>query len=292
MPNIEQQYYKRKKNKLFVSLFISLFLMFLLLGIFGLLVMNAGYLNNYFKEQLTLTVYFKSQTPRAEIKQMEKSLKNDTLVKSVIFVSKEKAAERAKEILGDDFIAVLGENPLQDNIEVRLHGKYVNDRIFSDFRDRLLQQGFVDDVVYEKTILTALNRNVKKIGTFILIFSIILLIIIYFTVRNTVRLSIYNRRHVIKTMQLVGAPEGFIMRPYLIAYSLLGLFSGLAAAALLVFASWKLQSYFPAFQLIMHQTQFYVLMAGLILFAFLMSLFTGFFAARSVLRMHTDDIHF
>jgi cell division transport system permease protein len=292
MNNIEKQYYKRKKSKLFFSLFVSLFLMFLLLGIFGLLILNAGYLNNYFKEQLTLSVYFKDDTPRSEIKKIEKSLKNDTLVKKVIFVSKEKAAERAKEILGDDFIAVLGENPLQDNVEIRLHAPYVNEKIFSDLRDRLLQNKYVDDVVYEKTILDALNRNVRKIGIFILVFSFILLIIIYYTVRNTVRLSIYNRRHVIKTMQLVGAPEGFIMRPYLISYSLLGLFSGLAAVGVLVFASWKLQFYFPALHLVLTNTYFYLLLGGLILFSFLISITTGFFAARSVLRMHTDDIHF
>ncbi len=290
--SIEKQYYTRKKNRLFVSLFISLFLMFLLLGIFGLLVLNAGYLNNYFKEQITLTVYFKDKTPRAEIKLIEKRLKNDTLVKSVVFISKEKAAERAKEILGDDFIAVLGENPLQDNVEIHLHGKYVNDRIFSDFRDKLLQNKYVDDVVYEKTILSVLNRNVKKIGTFLLIFSLILLVIIYYTVRNTVRLSIYNKRHVIKTMQLVGAPEGFIMRPYLISYSILGFLAGLAAVAVILLIAWKLRSYFPAFRLILHQSHFYLLMAGLVLFAFLISITTAFFASRSVLRMHADDIHY
>jgi len=288
----EQRYYSRKKGKLYVSLFISLFLMFFLLGIFGLLLLNAEYLNNYFKEQLTITVYFKDGTPRSEIKLMEKKLKNDTLVKDVVFISKKKAAERAKEVLGEDFIAVLGENPLQDNLELHLHGRYVSDDVIEKFRDKLMQNKYTDDVVYEETILNLLNRNVKKIGTFLLIFSLILLLIIYYTVRNTVRLSIYNRRHVIKTMQLVGAPEGFIMRPYLITYSLLGLGAGLAAALAIGLGAMKLQEYFPGFQIILKQSHFYLLLGGLVLFGLFISLFTGFFATRSVLRMHPDDIHF
>jgi len=290
--SIEKQYYSQKKNRLYFSLFISLFMMFFLLGIFGLLILNAEYLNNYFKEQLTVTVYFKDGTPRNEIKLVEKKLKNDTLVKNVVFISKEKAAERAKEVLGDDFLAVLGENPLQDNLELHLHGKYVNDDIMENFRDKLLQQKYVDDVVYEKTILDLLNRNVKKIGTFLVAFSLVLFLIIYFTVRNTVRLSVYNKRYVIKTMQVVGAPESFIMRPYLITYSLLGLAAGLAAALALSAGALKLQEYFAGLQIILKQSQFYLLLAGLVLFGFLVSLITGFFATRSVLRMHADDIHF
>ncbi len=290
--NFEKKYYSRKKNRLYVSLFISLFMMFFLLGLFGLLLINANYLNNYFKEQLTITVYFKNNTPRAEIKKVEKSLKTDTLVKDIIFISKEKAAEHAKEILGEDFIAVLGENPLQDNLEVHLHGRYVNENIFKDFRSRLMQKNSVDDVVYEKTILTLLNRNVKKIGTVLLIFSLILLLIVFYTVRNTVKLNIYNKRHVIKTMQLVGASEGFIMRPYLVTYSILGLAAGILAVVVIWAGSYKLVDFFPAFQIIIQQSTFYILLIGIVLFSWLVSFTSGFFAARSVLRMHTDDIHF
>ncbi|NPA42413.1 MAG: hypothetical protein GXO27_00065 [Chlorobi bacterium] len=287
----EHTYYNRKRSWMFFWLAVSLYFMFLLVGIFGVLVLNARYLNNYFKEQLTITVYFEHGTPRERIKTLEKQLKTDTLVKEVRFVSKEKAAERAKEILGEDFIAVLGENPLQDNIEVHLHGRYVEDAIVGRFRDRLLREEGVEDVVYEKTILSMLNRNVKKIGTVLLGVSAVLLFLIYFNVRNTVRLSVYNRRHVIKTMQIVGAPEGFILRPFVLTYALLGLAAGLAAAGTLAFLAWKLQTYFPGLQIILSDTQFYLLLGGLVLTALLLSLSTGFFAARAVLRMKWDDIY-
>jgi len=285
-------YYRQKKGRLYISLFISLYLLFLLLGILGLLILNAEYLNNYFKEQLTVTVYFKDGTPRSQIKLAEKKLKNDTLVKDVIFISKEKAARKAREILGDDFLAVLGENPLQDNIELHLHGRFVTEEYLEKFRDNLLKNKYVDDVVYEQTILRLLNKNVKKIGTLLLIFSALLIFIIYYTVRNTVRLSIYNRRHIIKTMQLVGAPEGFILRPYVITYALLGLAAGAAAAFTITLTAVKVRRYIPGFSLILKQSHFYLLLAALAVTAFLLSLITGYFATRSVLRMHPDDIHY
>ncbi|NPA46337.1 MAG: hypothetical protein GXO24_03890 [Chlorobi bacterium] len=288
----EQRYYARKRYRLVLSLLVSLYFMFLLLGILGLLILNAEHLNNYFKEQLTITVYFADGTPRKSIKLVEKELKTDTLVKEVIFISKEKAAERARAILGEDFITVLGENPLQDNLEIHLHGRFVTDGIIENFKKRLLQNPRVEDVVYEKTILSVLNRNVKKISTVLLIFSLILLLIIYFTVRNTVRLSVYNRRYVIKTMQLVGAPEGFILRPYVWTYGGLGLLAGGGAALTIWAAAWKLHTLFPAFELIMQKEEFYFLLGGLVVAGFLLSLVTGYLAAKSILRMNPDDIHY
>ncbi len=289
--NIEQQYIKSRKQRLFLSLFINLYLMLVLLGIFAVITLNAGHLNNYFKEKLTLTVYFKEGTARNKIKAVEKQLKNDSLVKSVIFISKEKAAEKAKQILGQDFINVLGENPLQDNIELHFYGQYVNDSIARKFKEKMLQNPTVDDVVYEKAIMHLLNRNIQKIGMVILIFGVFLFFIIYFAIRNTVKLSVYNKRFTIKTMQLVGASEGFIMRPFLYKYSLTGFLAGLLAAVT-VFLIFNYAQAFLELDVFRIGLYYYTLLAALVLFAVFISLMTSFWATRSILRMNTDDIHY
>ncbi len=288
--SIESQYYNHRRQRLFMLLALNLYLLLVLLGFFAVLIFNAKHLNNYFKEKLTLTVYFKDGTPRSSIKLLEKQLKNDTLVKSVVFVSKEKSAEKAKKILGEDFIAVLGENPLQDNVELHLYGKYVNDSLVRRFKERLLQNRIVDDVAYEKAIMNLLNRNMKKIGTFILVFGLILLFIIYFSIRNTVRLSIYNKRFTIKTMQLVGATEGFIMRPFLWKYAVTGIITGIAAAASIHAIFYYIDHYIRA-DLFRNGKLYWIVLISLVLFSPLIVLITTYFSGRKILRMHTDDIH-
>ncbi len=289
--NIEQQYIKSRKQRLFLSLFINLYLMLVLLGIFAVIILNARHLNNYFKEKLTLTVYFKEGTPRNKIKAVEKQLKNDTLVKSVIFISKEKAAEKAKNILGQDFINVLGENPLQDNIELHFYGQYVNDSIAGMFKEKMLQNPAINDVVYEKAIMHLLNRNVQKIGIIILAFGAVLFLIIYFAIRNTVKLSVYNKRFTIKTMQLVGASEGFIMKPFLLTYSFTGLVAGFLAAVTVYFIFYYVQAYLDL-EIFRSGIYYYSVLILLVFFAVFINLFTSFRATRSVLRMHSDDIHY
>jgi len=290
--NYDKQYYTYRRNSLYLSLFMSLFLMLLLLGLFGVILINAEYLNRYFKEKFTLTVYYKSGTPRSIIKQEEKRLKSDTLVKEVIFVSKEKAAEKAKELLGEDFIAVLGENPLQDNLEIHLHAPYVNEETIKDFKDRLMHNKHIDEVNYEQTVLDLLDRNVRKIGMITLGISILFLIVILLLIRNTVKLSIQTKRHIIKTMQLVGASPGFIMRPFLWKNTLTGLLAGLAASGVIWGGLHYVSRYLQALDIAALQNKTLMMLAALTFFGMLLSFITTYFAARRILRMRTEEVHF
>ncbi len=290
--NYDKQYYTYRRNSLYLSLFVSLFLMLFLLGLFGVILINAEYLNRYFKEKFTLTVYYKSSTPRSVIKQDEKRLKADTLVKEVVFISKEKAAERAKELLGEDFIAVLGENPLQDNLEIHLHAPYVNERTVKAFKERLMHNPHIDEVAFEETVLDLLDRNVRKIGMVTVVISALFLIVILFLIRNTVKLSIQTKRHIIKTMQLVGASPGFIMRPFLWKNTLTGLLAGLAASGVIWGGLHYVSRYLQALDIAGLQRKTLMMLGALVLFGILLSFVTTYFAARRILRMRTEEVHF
>ncbi len=288
----DSQYYVYKRNNLYFSLFVSLFLMLFLVGAFGVLLINGEYLNRYFKEKFTLTVYYKSGTARSEIKKDEKRLKADTLVREVVFISKERAAQKAKQILGQDFVAVLGENPLQDNLEIHFKAPYVDEQIIKRFKDRLMQNPHVDEVSYEKTVLELLTRNLRKIGMITLGFAVIFLFVILYLIKNTVKLSLYSKRHLIKTMQLVGASEGFIMRPFLLKNMLIAAVSGLLAAL----GVWYLLEWFANYLgglnlgYVRHNTMFWLLLLWITGIFF--TLITTYFSARRILRMREEEIHF
>ncbi len=290
--NVEKQYTRYRKQNLYITLFISLFLMLFLLGVFGVLLINANHLNKYFKEKFTITVYFKQGTPVAVIKKTEKKLKNDTLVKDIVFISKERAAEKAKEILGEDFIEILGTNPLQDNLEIHLNARYVNDSIVKNFSSKLQKNKQISEVAYEQAVLDLLNKNIRQIGIIIMGLGLVLLFIIWLLIRNTVRLSIYNRRHIIKTMQLVGAPEGYIIRPIVWKNMLTGLLASVTAGASIYAALYYLKKYFQGLTFLSGLETYLYLFGGLIVFSLIITVFTSYFATRRILRMHADDIHF
>ncbi len=290
--NVEKQYTRYRKQNLYITLFVSLFLMLLLLGIFGILIINANHLNQYFKEKFTITVYFKQGTPVATIKKTEKRLKTDTLVKDIVFISKERAAEKAKEILGEDFIEILGTNPLQDNLEIHLNARFVNDSIVKNFTRNLQKNKHIQEVAYEQAVLDLLNKNIRKIGIIILGLGLVLLFIVWLLIRNTVSLSIYNRRHIIKTMQLVGAPESYIIRPIVWKNMITGLLASVLAGASLYAGLFYLKKYFEGLTFLSGLNTYLYLFGGLIIFSLVITLLTSYFATRRILRMHADDIHF
>ncbi len=288
----DSQYYVYKRNNLYFSLFVSLFLMLFLVGAFGVLLINGEYLNRYFKEKFTLTVYYKPGTARSEIKKDEKRLKADSLVREVVFISKERAAQKAKQILGQDFVAVLGENPLQDNLEIHFKAPYVDEQIIKRFKDRLMQNPHVDEVSYEKTVLELLTRNLRKIGMITLGFALIFLLVILYLIKNTVKLNIQSKRHLIKTMQLTGASEGFIMRPFLLKNTLTATLAGLAAGLTVWYLLELFAHYLSGLNLdyIRRNTMLWLLIlwvAGVVF-----TLMTTYFSARRILRMREEEIHF
>ncbi len=288
----DSQYYVYKRNNLYFSLFVSLFLMLFLVGAFGVLLINGEYLNRYFKEKFTLTVYYKSGTSRTAIKKDEKQLKSDTLVREVVFISKERAAQKAKQILGQDFIAVLGENPLQDNLEIHFKAPYVDEQIIKHFKDRLMQNPHVDEVTYEKTVLELLTRNLRKIGMVTLVFALIFLLVILYLIKNTVKLNIQSKRHLIKTMQLTGASEGFIMRPFLLKNTLTATVAGLASGLAVWYMLEWFANYLNGLKLDYVRRNTLIWLGLLWLAGIVFTLITTYFSARRILRMREEEIHF
>lgn len=234
MKNKETGFSKAKLTGSYLTLVISVSLVLFLLGILGLVIINTKELSDYFKESLSFSVILGDETREPDIRMLQKDLDAKSYVKSTEYVSKDQAAVKMKEDLGEDFISFLGDNPLPPSIDVYLLASYTNPDSVAKIEKYILQYPFVKEVWYEDSLLFLINENVRKISLFLLIISSFLFLIAVTIISNTIRLAIYSKRFLIRTMQLVGATRSFIRKPFLKRSIYHGLLAALIAMILLM----------------------------------------------------------
>jgi cell division transport system permease protein len=232
--NKETGFSKAKLGGSYLTLVISVSLVLFLLGILGLVIINAKELSDYFRESLTFSVILDEDAREADIRMLQKDLDAKPSVKSTEYVSKDEAATKMKEDMGEDFISFLGDNPLPPSIDVYLYAGYTNRDSVVKFEKYILEYPFVKEVWYEDSLLFLINENVRKISIFLLIISSFLFLIAVTIINNTIRLAIYSKRFLIRTMQLVGATRTFIRKPFLIRSIYHGVLAALTAMLLLM----------------------------------------------------------
>jgi cell division transport system permease protein len=230
----ESGFSKAKLGGSYLTLVISVSLVLFLLGILGLVIINAKELSDYFRESLTFSVILDEDAREADIRMLQKDLDAKPSVKSTEYVSKDEAAAKMKEDMGEDFISFLGDNPLPPSIDVYLFAGYTNRDSVVKFEKYILEYPFVKEVWYEDSLLFLINENVRKISLFLLIISLFLFLIAVTIINNTIRLAIYSKRFLIRTMQLVGATRAFIRKPFLIRSVYHGVLAALTAMLLLM----------------------------------------------------------
>ncbi len=234
MKKKETGFSKAKLGGSYLTLVISVSLVLFLLGILGLVIINAKELSDYFRESLTFSVILDEDAREADIRMLQKDLDAKPSVKSTEYVSKDEAATKMKEDMGEDFISFLGDNPLPPSIDVYLYAGYTNRDSVVKFEKYILEYPFVKEVWYEDSLLFLINENVRKISIFLLIISSFLFLIAVTIINNTIRLAIYSKRFLIRTMQLVGATRTFIRKPFLIRSIYHGVLAALTAMLLLM----------------------------------------------------------
>jgi cell division transport system permease protein len=230
----ESGFSKAKLGGSYLTLVISVSLVLFLLGILGLVIINAKELSDYFRESLTFSVILDEDAREADIRMLQKDLDAKPSVKSTEYISKDEAAAKMKEDMGEDFISFLGDNPLPPSIDVYLFAGYTNRDSVVKFEKYILEYPFVKEVWYEDSLLFLINENVRKISLFLLIISLFLFLIAVTIINNTIRLAIYSKRFLIRTMQLVGATRAFIRKPFLIRSVYHGVLAALTAMLLLM----------------------------------------------------------
>ena len=283
---------KRRLISSYFSVVLSIALVLFLLGLLGMLVLNAKKVSDHFKEQVVLTIYLKDTAKDVEIKQLEKSLAMADYVKTTEYVSKEQAAEFMKEENGEDFMDFVGYNPLQNSIEVHLKADFVTSDQLGKISEESLSKNFVDEVTYDNDLVTLMNNNVKKISFWVLVISGIFTLIAVLLINSSIRLAVYSKRFTIKTMQMVGATKQFIRRPFVWKSVRLGIIGGLLALFGMAIVLFYLNKTFPELELLSNP----ILVALLFIFVFTLGIIITWIsthiATQRFLNLKTDQLYY
>jgi cell division transport system permease protein len=271
---------------------ISITLVLFLLGMQGLILIHARKLSRHVRENISVTIVVKETAKDVDIARLQKQLDFSPAVKSTIFISKEQAAAQLTEELGEDFVDFIGYNPLSASIEIRLKAEYANNDSMAVLEQHLMQINEVQEVFYQKNLVQIINDNVRRISTILMGISIIVLLIAIALINNTIRLAVYSKRLLIKSMQLVGATQGFIRRPFIRRGILQGLISALAASLSIGFALYYLQTHMPNIITIKDIDWFLLLFACIFFIALIFTWLSSYFAVRRFLKMSNDLIHY
>ena len=283
---------KRRLISSYFSVVLSIALVLFLLGLLGLLVLNAKKVSDHFKEQVVVTIYLKETAKEVEIKQLEKSLAMADYVKSIEYVSKEQAAEFLKEENGEDFMDFVGYNPLQNSIDVHLKADFVTSEHLEKISEEAISKDFVDEVTYDNDLVKLMNENVRKISFWVLVISGIFTLIAVLLINSSIRLSVYSKRFTIKTMQMVGATKQFIRRPFVWKGVRLGIIGAALALIGMGIVLYNLNKTFPELELL--NTPFLIILLFLVVFALgiIITWISTHIATQRFLNLKTDELYY
>lgn len=230
---IQPQKLKKRIFKSYLTSTISISMVLFLIGVLGVVLLNAERLAKYVRENIGFTLVLNEEVQESEIADLLKSLKATDFVKSVEYIDKQTAAERLKSELGEDFTGFLGYNPLLSSVDVKLLADYANPEKLVVLEKKFMEFPQVKEVLFQRDMVNIINENVKKIGLVLVFFSGLLLFIFSALINNTIRISIYSQRFIINTMLLVGATNRFIRSPFIKRSVIFGIAGALAANLLL-----------------------------------------------------------
>ena len=225
---------RRRRANAYLSSVISISLVLLLVGLASMLLVNAKSISDYFKENMQVSVMMKQNVSEEKALGFKTKLDKERYIKSSVFVSKEQGQREMADLLGDDFLDVFETSPIPVSIDVTLNADYVSADSLEVVRAEIAKSPLVDEVVYHRSLVDALNANLSKISLVMGVFIALLLFISYVLINNTVRLSVFARRFTIHTMKLVGATKQFIRAPFLIQSAFQGMFAAMISIVVLV----------------------------------------------------------
>lgn len=281
----------RRLKTSIVSAVVSVTLVLYVLGLLGITILHAKKISDYVKENIGFSVIMHDNAKPSEISVLQRYIEGMSGVKNTEFISKDKAAEDLSKDLGEDFVEFLGYNPLFPSIEVRFFANFANPDSLSRFSSVIENERIVKEVYYQRSLVEKVNENVAKIGLVLLLFSSLLLTIAFALINNTIRLSVFSKRFLIKSMQLVGATQNFIRRPFIIKSISQGLVGALIAITLLILTLYGAQKQVPElieFQDVRMLMSLFILV---ILLGMIISWISTFFAVRKYLNIKSDNLY-
>lgn len=287
-----ENYQKRKLISSYFSVVLSIALVLFLLGILGLLVLNTQKMADRSKEQITISIYLKENAKEIEVEQLQKTLAMSDYTKSAVYVSKEEAAAQHSKDIGEDFVDYLGYNPLKNSIDVNLKADFVTEEKVMEIAAALEEKSYVDEVSYDSVLVEMVAKSVEKIGFWILVASAVFTLIAVLLINSSIRLSIYSKRFIIKTMQMVGATKTFIRRPFIWQNIKLGILGAVIALTAIGGVMYYVNANFQDLGLLDEPYILVILLVGVFVLGILISFISTYFATQRFLNLRTDELYY
>lgn len=283
---------RRFAGSYFISL-MSIMLVLFVLGMYAFVMIYTDRLLNFVKENIGFEIVMKSNAKESSIISLKNELSKKNYVKSAEYISKEDATNRMKEDLGEDFLQWLGEveNPLLPSIDIRFVADYANADSMAMVEKWVAGKTIVKEIIYPKTLTNTINDNINKIKIVLFAVSLILLLIAITLISHTIRLSIYSKRFTVRTMLLVGATEGFVMKPFLKTFMTQGLIAAIIALAFITMALYGMNDYLPEMNMSQGNSYIMVVYASVIGLSLILTFFSTVFSMRKYLNADIDKFY-
>lgn len=291
MSVLEEGSPRKKTKSVYISTVISIALVLLMIGLLGLILVNAKNLSKYVKENIVLNIIVNDNINEGDILTLQKDIEKDTYILRTEYISKDLAAKNLKEDLGEDFVEYLGKNPLLPSIDIYLKEQYANSDSIHTFIQNISKNSKVKEVVYQESLIDMVNQNIRNISMVVLAFALILLVIAIALINNTIRLSIYSQRFLIKSMQLIGATKNFIRKPYILYGIVHGLIGALIAILLLIFTLQFAQKQIPEIIILGNWSEFGLIFVIIIILGILISGLSTYFAVTKYLKAKSNSLY-
>ena len=289
--SFQEKFQKRRVLTGYFSVVISISLVLFFVGILGLFLLNTRNVASYFKEQIVMTVYLKDSAKDIEITQLQKKIQLEPATKKVNFMSKEEAAAQYARDIGEDFLEFLGYNPLLNSVDVYFNAAFVNTVSLTQTQRAIETADFVDEVVFDQPLVTLLDENILRISYVMMLTTLLFVIIALLLINSSIRLSIYSKRFIIKTMQLVGATKSFIRRPFIWTHLRLGILSSMIAFTGLAIVFFEINKRFPELNMLEQPVELALVFGGVLFLGIGITGISTFFATQRYLNLKSDAIY-
>lgn len=283
---------RRRLANAYLSSVISISLVLLLVGIASMLLVNARTVSDYFKENMQVSVMMKQTVSEDAAMKYQDGLNKERFIKSTVFVSREQGKREMADMLGDDFLDVFETSPIPVSIDVTLNAEYVSADSLEVVKEVIVKSPLVDEVVYQRSLVDALNANLSRISFVLAIFIALLLFVSFVLINNTVRLNVFSKRFTIHTMKLVGATRSFIRAPFLIQSVFQGIFAAFIAIIVLVAMLFVVRSEFAQLFEVFRLELLLVVMGIVLVSGVVICFVSTYFVVGKLVGLSKDDLYY
>lgn len=291
MKKFEEKYSRRRYRAAYSTTIFSITVVMFMLGLLVLTVFHTNRFSKYVRENIGIQLELADHVSDRAALALNDSLNKTTFVRKSEFVSRKEAARRLSEELGENFVDFMGYIPLPSTIEIFLHSPYTVQDSIARIEDDLLKNPAIQKITYQKSLVSLINENLERIGVAVIVFAVLLLVISVILIYNTIRLAVFSRRLLIKSMLLVGATQAFIRKPFIVGGIWQGLISGSIAGALLLVIMAILNNKLPSLDMFGNIPFLILLFILMLVFAALITFLSNYFAVKKYLKINSEELY-